>query len=487
MKPEILLGLLILLVTAIIAGVFLINREPAEEEEDPILRLTGEEYDAFFASMYDISNYSEEDFAHYRGLQTLVLKKNYKDAEDLTSYLNTAFSSGNTIETVYLGIDPYALYRACEKKEGEWEIQSEALLAQIDEYPDVLFEVLLPYPPITYWTSLSDDALAAAIGSYREIGESVLLRPNTSLHFIGGEEWLIANPGNFRKKFCEIGEGLANRIFLLTFCDKYYVVNAESFDEKLYLLEQYIYAQKEVPLENPDFSDTYFVYFGDSVMTYATDSTSIPGVVDGLSGSSSANISQGGCPASRDLKAAVSLERMVDAFLSCDVSAYDPETDFYRGIMKYKNDLESGKLKKKKLVFVLCLGLNDYFGAHPVSNSSDPSSIDNYAGALKNGISVLKENYPDARILIMTPSYTTLFEGGTQKADVQGGVLEDYVATAIDIAAQMGVECVDVYHDSGISEFTYTEYLALDGVHPNETGRYLLGRLLIEAMEQINE
>ena len=85
MKPEILLGLLILLVTAIIAGVFLINRELAEEEEDPILRLTGEEYDAFFASMYDISNYSEEDFAHYRGLQTLVLKKNYKAAEDLTS------------------------------------------------------------------------------------------------------------------------------------------------------------------------------------------------------------------------------------------------------------------------------------------------------------------------------------------------------------------------------------------------------------------
>ncbi len=265
-----------------------------------------------------------------------------------------------------------------------------------------------------------------------------------------------------------------------------YVVNEESFDEKLYELNQYILSEKDNPTKYADFSDTYFVFFGDSVMTYEIGTSSIPGVVFGLSNSQGANLSQGGSPATQDPAAKLSFERMVDGFLKKDASDYDPETDYYKGLTKFIDDFENGVLKKKKICFVICLGLNDFFGAHPVSNPSSPLAIDNYSGALTNGIKQLKEAYPDSNVLIMTPSYTKLFEAGTQKAGENGGILLDYVEAAYDVANQLQVDCADVYHDSGINENTYEEYLAADGVHPNELGRYILGRFLVNHLGGAN-
>ena len=129
-------------------------------------------------------------------------------------------------------------------------------------------------------------------------------------------------------------------------------------------------------------------------------------------------------------------------------------------------------------------GLNDYFGGHAVSNPNDPYDIGTYAGALRTGIKVLRENFPDAEILVTTPTYIMLFSGGTEKMGERGGVLTDYVDQTVSIAEEMEVRCINNYRISGIDENNWTQYLA-DGCHPNETGAFLLGGYILQEMEKV--
>ena len=122
------------------------------------------------------------------------------------------------------------------------------------------------------------------------------------------------------------------------------------------------------------------------------------------------------------------------------------------------------------------------FCGYPVENPADAFDAGTYAGALRTGISTLQEAYPEAVIILLTPTYTSEFTGGTGVNGKTGGILTDYVEAAISVAQDMGVICINNYTDSGINADTQRKYLS-DGTHPNETGALLLGRRILEEMK----
>lgn len=119
-----------------------------------------------------------------------------------------------------------------------------------------------------------------------------------------------------------------------------------------------------------------------------------------------------------------------------------------------------------------------------MENPEDSYDIGSYAGALRTGISTLKEAYPDAEILVLAPTYTAGFSGGTERNSEVGGILTDYVDATVRVAEVMGVHCINNYADSGINPDNQAQYLA-DGCHPNETGAFLLGNRIIEYMGRV--
>lgn len=136
----------------------------------------------------------------------------------------------------------------------------------------------------------------------------------------------------------------------------------------------------------------------------------------------------------------------------------------------------------KVKILIIEHGTNDYNSGCPLDNESDPYDITTYGGALRSSLRLLKETYPDLRIVLVTPVYCEFGEDGARKCyntDFGGGYLDDYVEKEKEIAADFGVEVIDAYHNSGIHEENIEEYL-LDRLHPTQEGTVLLGEFLAD-------
>ena len=135
-------------------------------------------------------------------------------------------------------------------------------------------------------------------------------------------------------------------------------------------------------------------------------------------------------------------------------------------------------------ILIIEHGINDYLGGVPVSNDEDKWDRDTFSGALRTSLKLLKETYPELRIILVTPTFCAVpDENGLfrdcNKYSYGGGYLEEYVEAELKVAKEMGVEVIDDYHLSGITADNFEEYL-LDGLHLNEKGRKIIADLWIE-------
>lgn len=108
-------------------------------------------------------------------------------------------------------------------------------------------------------------------------------------------------------------------------------------------------------------------------------------------------------------------------------------------------------------------GLNDFFSDVPVypENYYD---INSYVGALRNGILHLREHYPQAKIVLVTPTYTQLFESEREYR------IGDYVEAMRAVANEMNTEIADMFHIMGEDAASRVSNLE-DGVHLSAEGR----------------
>ena len=126
---------------------------------------------------------------------------------------------------------------------------------------------------------------------------------------------------------------------------------------------------------------------------------------------------------------------------------------------------------------IVAYGLNDFFCDVSIF-PKEYYEITNYVGALRNGITKLKENYPHLKIIVISPTYTQMFEG--EKTFEIG----NYVEAARGVAAEMEVEFLDMFHILGNNAESRLAHLE-DGVHLSAEGRKFYSDAVIHFLETL--
>lgn len=135
-------------------------------------------------------------------------------------------------------------------------------------------------------------------------------------------------------------------------------------------------------------------------------------------------------------------------------------------------------------------GVNDYLSGIPIKNGVDLYDTDTFLGTIRTVVKMIQKEYPKLRIILVTPAYCAPLsqEGQYQPCDEYaygGRYLEDYVNAELEVARELEIEMIDLYHGMDVNADNFSDYLE-DGLHFNEHGRkiaadviadYLLGEV----------
>ncbi len=149
--------------------------------------------------------------------------------------------------------------------------------------------------------------------------------------------------------------------------------------------------------------------------------------------------------------------------------------DYFKDRMEELSGIDFGQTQ----ILIIEHGTNDYNAGQALENGDDPYDKGTFAGALRSSLKLLKETYPDLRIIVMSPIYCEIGEGKCYDTSFGGGTLEEYVEKEKEIAKEFGVEFLDAYHNSGIWEDNAEDYLA-DALHLSGEGQVVLGEFLAD-------
>lgn len=233
------------------------------------------------------------------------------------------------------------------------------------------------------------------------------------------------------------------------------------------------------------------VTFGDSLFGLRRDETGIPGRLESILDKSVFNAAFGGTCISRIdreyrmdyAKDSLSLVGLTKAVAADDFGAQqavrirESSTEYFSDVV---DELERVDFSTVELVVILH-GLNDYYSGVPISNPEDPFDEYTFSGALRSSLTALQQANPNMRIVLVTPTYTWHRKTGLtcEEYNAGYGVQEDYIQAEVQVAEEMGVELIDLYHDVYPHEkWEDWERYTFDGMHPNEEGCALLADII---------
>lgn len=450
------LGLFLLLAAF---GLFLAFKGPAKTELQLLdyQQIASTEYDTVFLSMYPIDTYLEEDYAYFRGMTLFKSSYCIPSLSVLTDYMLRIADSENHVTTAYLGIRPELT-------------NPEKLRKLLAQYPDITFEIVLPYPSADYWQSLSQEDYEQILAAYCGFLTAAPDLQEANFYFFGANEWLIANPANYLDQW-SVNEDIAR--MLMTYSDKDHdsLVTAESAAAYAETLTSLTHSLRAAPPTYPDMSNYCIVFFGDSVIGNYTDSTSIPEAVSGLTGAEVYNCARGG-------DSSLMGPGFVDAFFREDLSELPEDSQVYAGTASYLDN----KPVNKQLCFVINYGLNDYFHGIPATCAEDPGNgLLSYHGAMQTVVELIREHVPDAQIIVCTPNFSAAFENGMEPHGANDDILENYAVALLSLAEELDIDVLDNYYGLGITPENEGQYLA-DQVHPNEACRFRIASELAKLL-----
>lgn len=452
------------------------------QRRQDILHVDADAAECLVLSMTQPDYFPADDFAYYRGISTTAATHTFTDLHDIKDFLETVNAAPSS---VYLALDPVRIASLYDYNSSSYEeAYQSTLLDTIRSNTGVAYEFLLTFPSLDYWSSLSDSERENALASYRDFVNLFAAEENVRIYFPGSEEWLIANPGNYESdNVCN--DAVMRKIIALTI-DGNFGVDAANIEEKLTAIRtlaagtttESLLAGEALDITT-DLSDVDLVFFGDSVIGNFNDSTSIPGVVAGFTGAHVYNLGLGGTAATSSADSAVvSLITIVNAFLEKNASPLSDYAQITEELETYIAD--HSDRAARTTCFIFNYGLNDYFMGYPISSPQTEDQATCYTGAFREAVSLLREAYPDCRVLLMSPNFCSYFENGTTPQSDAGGTLAEYADAVVQLAAELNVEVIDNYR-LGINSENHSTYLH-DGCHPNELGRYIIGRHIIEAL-----
>lgn len=125
-------------------------------------------------------------------------------------------------------------------------------------------------------------------------------------------------------------------------------------------------------------------------------------------------------------------------------------------------------------VIVVYGGSNDYYN-NVALGSPDSTRKDEFYGGLKKLCSGLKESYPDANIVFLTPLPGEFGGMHNSSNNETGSSMWDYVDAMQKVCAKYDIPVIDLYHNFNINADNYDSYTS-DGLHPNEEGHSLIAK-----------
>lgn len=235
------------------------------------------------------------------------------------------------------------------------------------------------------------------------------------------------------------------------------------------------------------------VALGDSIFGLVQDETSIPAQVGALTGMTVFNSAFGGTCVSR-IDEECRLDRASDSLSLVGLAKAVAGEDFgVQQSMKHRvsgtehfeatvDELEKIDFSAVELVLIMH-GLNDYYSGVPIRNEKDPYDEYSFTGALRSSIESLRQASPGMRIVLVTPTYSWYLNTGQTCEEYNGGdgVQEDYINAEMELAKELDIEVIDVYHDVYPHEkWEDWALYTIDGIHPNQSGRELLSGIIAE-------
>lgn len=243
--------------------------------------------------------------------------------------------------------------------------------------------------------------------------------------------------------------------------------------------------------------DVRVVIFGDSIMGECRDETSVSVKLQELLGVPVYNSALGGTCFGRidsemrlgytkDCLNMVALATAIqtgDFGVQTSTRIRENATEYFPDTIEGLTEIDFDAVE---VVFV-GFGLNDYHAGARLFNEEDPYDEYTFAGAIRSSVRTLRESYPHLRIILVTPTYTwyTYQELTCEEYNPGGGTMDLYVDTELQVAEELGVEIIDVYHDFYPHE-TWEDWnlYSRDGLHPNEAGRALLAQTLADYLRE---
>ena len=216
----------------------------------------------------DVYEIKKENFLNYNGLHTSVSSREIQSMEELQCYLEKIFTSGNTVSHVFLLLDPDIIWNSCNRNDVQWGTAlQKGLFTFVSDHPDTAFEILLPYPSLTYLLNMDEAALEDILAVYSNFIEDTYVYSNICTFYTGFEKWLLVNPDNYISDFV-VNDAIAKKIHLTCFCDKINQITSINAPILFDMLREQVIAERTSPAVYPDLSNCCLVFFGDSIMAY---------------------------------------------------------------------------------------------------------------------------------------------------------------------------------------------------------------------------
>ncbi len=248
----------------------------------------------------------------------------------------------------------------------------------------------------------------------------------------------------------------------------------------------------ETVIENPEPDTLQIVFFGDSMFDAVRDDTGIAAIVGSTLNADIYNLSIGGTTAGLTRVKSTQLETWNEPNFMGVLYAMEGKVD--RNLL---NGFKAGEVMStldpsKTDYFVIEYGTNDFLSYIPMGAEDMQGQYYFYfSSSLDMGIKELKENYPNAKIILCTPYYEeywsadrTRYIGDIHSVNNGYGTLLDYIGVIQNVAADNGLICLNMYDLMGIDNYTVGK-MTVDGVHPNDEARRMYANFISTAIWQL--